>query len=276
MVALALSTPLAFARPLALALTPSGGAVPDDVFVAVRFGAAVLPVELEPALPFTGDTTAAGTRGARLLLLLGFPRLMLLLARLVLLPLARLLMLPLARSVPLPLARLVLPPLARLMPLPLARLLPLPRSRGKAAIDALPFLPAESAAFCAGTSSPIAAEEGVVDATAAPVAPATVGLPPMASVVEFAAGYTGFGRTSGDEPLACAGLPFAPLPPSLTVALFGSVRTLAIRCEAPRFASGACLRVADALSCIPATPAAAQLKTRTIATDRLPHIGPFE
>jgi hypothetical protein len=49
-------------------------------------------------------------------------------------------------------------------------------------------------------------------------------------VVEFAAGYTGFGRASGDEPLACAGLRFAPLPPSLTVALFGSVRTLAIRC----------------------------------------------
>ncbi len=59
-------------------------------------------------------------------------------------------------------------------------------------------------------------------------------------------------------------------------ALFGSVRTLAIRWEAPRFASGACLRVADALSRIPATPAAAQLKTRTIATDRLPHIGVFE
>ena len=113
-------------------------------------------------------------------------------------------------------------------------------------------------------------------ATAAPVAPATVGLPPTASAVEFAAGYTGVAMASGDELLACAGLPFAPLPPSLTVALFGSVRTLAIRCEAPRVASGACLRVADALSCIPATPAAAQLKTRTIATDRLPHIGPFE
>jgi hypothetical protein len=198
MVALAPPTPLAFARPFALALTPSGGAVPDDVFVVVRLCAAVLPVELEPALPFTGDTTASasGTRGARLLLLLGFP--LLPLARLVLLPLATLVLPPLARLLMLPLARLVLPPLARLVPLPVARLLmlPLPRSRGKAAINALPFLPAESAAFCAGTSSPIAAEEGVVDATAAPVAPATVGLPPTASVVEcvveFAAGYTGF------------------------------------------------------------------------------------
>jgi len=154
MVALALSTPLAFARPLALALTPSGGAVPDDVFVAVRFGAAVLPVELEPALPFTGNTTASasGTRGARLLLLLGFPMLMLPLARLVLLLLARLVLLPLARLVPLPLVRLLMLPLARLL------MLPLPKSRGKAAIDALPFLPAESAAFCAGTSSPIATE----------------------------------------------------------------------------------------------------------------------
>ena len=124
--------------------------------------------------------------------------LMLPLARLLMLPLARLVPLPLARVMPLPLARLVPLPLVRLVPLPLARLLllPLPRSRGEAAIDALPFLPAESAAFCAGTSCPIAAEEGVVNATAAPVAPATVGLPPTASVVEcvveFAAGYTGF------------------------------------------------------------------------------------